>query len=792
MKSIDFNSMVKGISPIVISGVFLLFFPLLAQGLDIPLISTQVSTINLPQTGQTNCYDQIGTEINCSGTGQDGEIRAGVEWPNPRFTITYCDTTGPCADQNSDCDDDPSTDVITDNLTGLMWARDGNLLNGRRGWQGTLNYIASLNKSGGPCGFTDWRLPNTNELESLVNTGINPAAAWLISQGFINFMARVYWSSTSRPSDTRFAEVIDFANGLMNSTIKPYATYFCLVRSEQSLSSYPSGIWKTGQTLCYDLLGSEINCLGTGQDGETQAGIDWPNPRFTDNSNGIVTDNLTGLEWTKDANAPGPTSCNSKTSKTWQQALDYVECLNTTYYLGFNDWRLPNKNELFSLIDRSHDDPSLPAGHPFLDVKSLDYWSSSTHLGDRRYALTIFLGYGFPTWAEKWSDSFVWPVRGGVILEYVSTPDLTSGPTSATTGTSYNYSTGGSTSNFGHTVEYQFDWKGDGSDLSSWGSSTQSKTWTTASTYSVRARARCTIDTSIVSSWSGTLSVTISVPETVSTPSVLSGPTSGTVGTSYSYTTGGSTSSFGHTVEYQFDWKGDGSNLSSWGSATQSKTWATAGTYNVRARARCATHTSVVSEWSRTLSVNITSNPILTVLKSGTGSGTVTSSPAGINCGDDCSETYTKVQEVKLTAKADANSTFTGWSGGGCSGTKTCTVTVDSEITVTASFALKTPDISVAQTSLDFGSVKVEKKVTKTLKITNNGTGDLVVALSVLDRTDFSIQGSSSVIIKAKKSYTMKILFRPTSGGLKTATLEVNSNDLDSPSIDISLSGTGQ
>jgi hypothetical protein len=182
----------------------------------------------------------------------------------------------------------------------------------------------------------------------------------------------------------------------------------------------------------------------------------------------------------------------------------------------------------------------------------------------------------------------------------------------------------------------------------------------------------------------------------------------------------------------------------------------------------------------------------LTVSKSGTGNGTVTSSPAGINCGSDCSETYIKVQKVKLTAKADANSTFTGWSGGGCTGVKTCTVTVDTAVTVTASFALKTPHISVAQTALDFKSVKVGKKGTKTIKITNNGSGDLSITLSGLEGTDFSIQGSGSVTIKGKKSYTLKALFTPKSAGFETATLEVNSNDLDSPSIDISLSGTGQ
>jgi hypothetical protein len=196
-------------------------------------------------------------------------------------------------------------------------------------------------------------------------------------------------------------------------------------------------------------------------------------------------------------------------------------------------------------------------------------------------------------------------------------------------------------------------------------------------------------------------------------------------------------------------------------------------------------------------SVTATFNPqavgyTLTVLKSGTGIGSVTSSPAGINCGDDCSETYTKVQKVKLTAKADASSTFVGWSGGGCSGTKTCTVTVDTVVTVTADFALKIPDISVAQTPIDFGNIKVGKRGTKTLKIPNNGTGDLVITLSGLEGTAFSIQGSSGVTIKAKKSYTLKVLFTPKSTGLEIAILEISSNDPDTPALDISLSGTGQ
>jgi preprotein translocase subunit YajC len=120
------------------------------------------------------------------------------------------------------------------------------------------------------------------------------------------------------------------------------------------------------------------------------------------------------------------------------------------------------------------------------------------------------------------------------------------------------------------------------------------------------------------------------------------------------------------------------------------------------------------------------------------------------------------------------------------------TPTIDIPLTGTVPFSEKIPDISVAQTPLDFGSVKVGKKVTKTLKITNNGSGDLVITLSGLEGTDFSIQGSSSVTIKAKKGYTLKVLFTPKSAGLEAATLEIDSNDPDTPTLEISLSGIGQ
>ena len=114
------------------------------------------------------------------------------------------------------------------------------------------------------------------------------------------------------------------------------------------------------------------------------------------------------------------------------------------------------------------------------------------------------------------------------------------------------------------------------------------------------------------------------------------------------------------------------------------------------------------------------------------------------------------------------------------------------EVSLTATLPATTPDISVAQTSVEFDNARVGKKATKTIKITNNGTGDLVITLSGLEETDFRIQGSSSVTIKPKKTYSLKVLFTPQSTGLKTATLLIGSNDPDTPILDIPLSGIGQ
>lgn len=83
----------------------------------------------------------------------------------------------------------------------------------------------------------------------------------------------------------------------------------------------------------------------------------------------------------------------------------------------------------------------------------------------------------------------------------------------------------------------------------------------------------------------------------------------------------------------------------------------------------------------------VTPRYALTVAKSGTGAGTVTSSPVGIDCGADCSETWDAGQQVTLTAAPAGGSTFAGWSGGACAGTNpVCQLTLNAAASATATF----------------------------------------------------------------------------------------------------------
>jgi len=93
------------------------------------------------------------------------------------------------------------------------------------------------------------------------------------------------------------------------------------------------------------------------------------------------------------------------------------------------------------------------------------------------------------------------------------------------------------------------------------------------------------------------------------------------------------------------------------------------------------------SPYSNEACKSVTGTFDVTIAKAGTGTGTVTSTPSGISCGTDCFQSYTAGSVVTLTATPASGSTFTGWSGGGCSGTASCTTSGDTAVTITATFS---------------------------------------------------------------------------------------------------------
>ena len=154
-----------------------------------------------------------------------------------------------------------------------------------------------------------------------------------------------------------------------------------------------NGVPKTGQ----------VTSSYTGDDGELQFGVPWPNPRFSDNGDETVTDNFTGLVWTRDAQ-------HISGLLNW---YDCIDSCNNLEFAGFDDWRLPNALEILSLTDYENYDPALPNNHPFLNLPSpLSFWCSTTRTltGD---AYHVALKNGTINHFSKNDARYAWCVRGG-------------------------------------------------------------------------------------------------------------------------------------------------------------------------------------------------------------------------------------------------------------------------------------------------------------------------------------------------------------------------------------------
>ncbi len=163
----------------------------------------------------------------------------------------------------------------------------------------------------------------------------------------------------------------------------------------------PAPVAKTGQTISH----------ATGDDGDLEKGVPSPNPRFTDNNDNTVTDNLTGLMWAKDANLFG--------RRKWTTALNDANNLSYGGVCGtsYTDWRLPNIRELTSLIDYEVWPVTSMWDSVFDNVQLTHdgYWSSTSYGRQGRWNYKWFMGTvnGDTVRIDYDFEKYVWPVRGG-------------------------------------------------------------------------------------------------------------------------------------------------------------------------------------------------------------------------------------------------------------------------------------------------------------------------------------------------------------------------------------------
>lgn len=166
------------------------------------------------ETGQTTCYDESGTVIACAGTGQDGDVRGGVAWPNPRFV-------------------DNADGTVADMLTGLVWLKNASCAAiSPATWTTVLTNANTL--ANGACGLTDgsvagdWHLPSRFELESLLDLEyIGPALSnaagtgqWTEGDAFSGVQSGYYWSSTSNAGNPQVAWYVNLNNGTVTTNDK--------------------------------------------------------------------------------------------------------------------------------------------------------------------------------------------------------------------------------------------------------------------------------------------------------------------------------------------------------------------------------------------------------------------------------------------------------------------------------------------------------------------------------------------------------------------------------------------
>lgn len=249
--------------------------------------------------------------------------------------------------------------LVRDNVTGRIWeakADDGSIHDKDNLYTYTEaeTYVEALNriKYGGR---DNWRIPNLKELASIIDFSKNLPA---VNTGYFpDQHPSFYWSSTVCLDDPDFVWGVMFHSG---QEINHYKRIRFFLRA-----------------VCVDDQGMDLITAYSD-----------PNVRFEDNGNGTITDHATGLMWMKSFVVKSKGE-KKQVKFRWEDALAYGE---EAVYAGYDDWRLPDINELISIVDYSRNNPAI---YPVFgsDIGD-DCFFSSTYQQKHGSQFVILFKYG--------------------------------------------------------------------------------------------------------------------------------------------------------------------------------------------------------------------------------------------------------------------------------------------------------------------------------------------------------------------------------------------------------------
>ncbi len=281
--------------------------------------------------------------------------------------------------------------TVTDTTTGLMWQKSYN--KEKKNWKDALAYCENLTLAG----FDDWRLPNIQELRSIVKYDSSLPS---IDNSIFECDSEPYWSSTTCIFDNSLSWTIDFDNSYKFTTNKSFSDFLISVRCVRGKSKMISD---TGQTNCYN-NSEKIPCPSEGEDFYGQdanyQGLKQNFQKKEINGDEVVEDLNTELTWQKS---------DDGMKRNWQEAKDYCENLHLA---GYDNWRLPTIFELSTIITYDKYHPTIDTNA--FESKSEIYWSSTSITYNYATAWSIYFEDGNDNWNSKSNTYYVRCVRSGL------------------------------------------------------------------------------------------------------------------------------------------------------------------------------------------------------------------------------------------------------------------------------------------------------------------------------------------------------------------------------------------